>query len=109
LSKPLKTAMSRKKKEEQEFTVFNVVEEDGAEDVNSLLCKAIDIDQAIVGEAGLLQSDSLDSPTAVGSNSDPRVDLEARRIESKAMRQGQIINEVYRKLKQHNSSRKIKR
>jgi hypothetical protein len=68
------------------------------EDADSLLDKAIDIDQSIVGEAGLLQSDSPDSKTPLGTSPDPRVDLEARKIEAKALKQGEIIDKVHRQL-----------
>jgi hypothetical protein len=68
------------------------------EDTDSLLDRAIDIDQSIVGEAGLLQSDSPDSRTALGTRPDPKVDLEARKIEAKALKHAGIIDEVQKQL-----------
>lgn len=79
-------------------------EEEGEEEesVDSLLDSAIDIDQDIAAQAGLLQSDSPTSPTALGSKPDPVVDREARKIEEKALKHGEIIRKTHERLRRQN-------
>jgi hypothetical protein len=64
------------------------------DDVDSLLHSAIDIDQSIVLESALLQSNPAGSPSSItplGTAPDPRLDQEARNIEGKALKQGELL------------------
>jgi hypothetical protein len=78
---------------------------DQEEDVDSLLHSAIDIDQSIALEAASLQNNPRDSPSStpvLGTPTEPRVDQEARRIEGKALRIGEILHKARRQLRRQN-------
>jgi hypothetical protein len=99
LTAPTRIKASSKKKEETGGREGRVLDLEGqAGDVDSLLHSVIDIDQSIVWESEMLQSD----PALKGPVGDPLgspVDQGAKRIAAKALRSGELLHEARRQLK----------
>jgi hypothetical protein len=99
LTAPTQIKASSKKKEEiggRQGQAFDL--EGQAGDVDSLLHAVIDIDQSIVWESEMLQSDpALKGPAETPPGSP--VDQGAKRIAAKALRSGELLHEARRQLK----------